>query len=350
MIEAEKSFVIGAPIDSVWDYVRDIGKWASLLPGCRECAIIDEHNSRWTIKVGAGGLVKTVNVLVCVEKWDGPERVNFTYKLESEPVVGGGCYIASKTGSHATDVRLQLRVEGSGPMAPMWEAVCKPLFNPLAGAFTEKLKTEIEQYVGVPALPAAEKSGSGSVMAVVMNWLRKLWLTVAGGNQSQGTQSQGSQSKSLQSQDLPANKDKVMSEQNKQVVLKFINAMGSSDGATAATCLAQDAFTLAKGFGKFAGIRRYDTIVGTIDAFKQLVPTGLRPDIKSVTAESDRVVVEFEGNATTCDGKPYNNQYCMVFTLADGKIKQVNEYFCTILAEDVLWPLIEKMADAIPQS
>lgn len=137
-----------------------------------------------------------------------------------------------------------------------------------------------------------------------------------------------------------------MSEKNKQVVLKFINAMGSSDGATAATCLASDAFTLAKGFGKFAGVRHYDTIVGTIDAFKKLVPTGLRPDIKSVIAEGDSVVVEFEGRATTCDGKPYNNQYCMVFTLADGKIKQVNEYFCTILADEVLWPIIEKMMGA----
>jgi hypothetical protein len=141
-----------------------------------------------------------------------------------------------------------------------------------------------------------------------------------------------------------------MSEQNKQVVLKFIEAMGSSDGTAAATCLAPDAFTLAKGFGKFAGVRRYDTIVGTIEAFKKLVPTGLRPDIKSVIAEGNQVVVEFEGNATTCDGKPYNNQYCMVFTLADGRIKQVNEYFCTILAEEVLWPLVAQVSDEIPSS
>lgn len=141
-----------------------------------------------------------------------------------------------------------------------------------------------------------------------------------------------------------------MRETNKAAVIKFIEAMGRSDGSTAASCLAPDAFTLAKGFGKFAGVRRYDTIVGTIDAFKKLVPTGLQPDIKSVVAEGDRVVVEFEGNATTCEGKPYNNQYCMVFTLADGKIKQVNEYFCTILAEQVLWPLVEQMANEIPKS
>lgn len=139
-----------------------------------------------------------------------------------------------------------------------------------------------------------------------------------------------------------------MSEQNKEIVLKFINAMGNSDGATAAACLATDAFTNAKGFGKFAGIRHYDTIVGTINAFKQLLPTGLSPVIESITAERDRVVVEFEGRATTCEGKPYNNQYCMVFTVKDGKIRQVNEYFCTVLADDVLWPLVGQISAAAP--
>ncbi|MCG8312651.1 MAG: nuclear transport factor 2 family protein [Pseudomonadales bacterium] len=136
-------------------------------------------------------------------------------------------------------------------------------------------------------------------------------------------------------------------EENKAVVKKFIEAMGTSDGATAATCLAKDAFTLAKGFGKFAGVREYDTIVGTIDAFNQLLPTGLRPEFKSFTAESDRVVVEFEGDAETCDGKPYKNQYCMLFTVKDGKIKQVNEYFCTKTADEVLWPLVEAMSNEI---
>ncbi len=140
-----------------------------------------------------------------------------------------------------------------------------------------------------------------------------------------------------------------MTEQNKEIALTFLKAMGSNDSATAAACLAPDAFTLAKGFSRFAGARHFDTIVGTIESFKKLVPTGLRPDIKSVTAEGDRVVVEFEGNATTSDGKPYENEYCMVFTLADGKIKQVNEYFCTLLAEEVLWPLVEQASADGPQ-
>lgn len=131
-----------------------------------------------------------------------------------------------------------------------------------------------------------------------------------------------------------------MSEANKKVVLTFIEAMGKGDPETAATCIAADAFTLAKGFGKFAGVRTHDTILATIAAFRKLVPAGMQPDIHSVTAEGDRVVVEFEGNAKLVNGADYCNQYCMVFKLADGRIKQVNEYFCTILADEVLFPLV----------
>ena len=131
-----------------------------------------------------------------------------------------------------------------------------------------------------------------------------------------------------------------MSEVNKQVVLTFIDAMGRGDAAAAAPCLAPDAYTLAKGFGKFAGVRQHDLILATIGAFRKLVPKGMHPVIQSVTAEGERVVVEFEGNATLVNGESYCNEYCMVFTLQGGKIKQVNEYFCTILADQVLFPLV----------
>ena len=133
-----------------------------------------------------------------------------------------------------------------------------------------------------------------------------------------------------------------MSEENKKVALAFIKAMSSGDVAGTDACLARDAFTDAKGFGKFAGVRRYEQIVGTVDAFNHLFePGGLRPEIKTVTAEGDRVVVEFEGKAITKTGEEYFNQYCMVITLAGGKVKQVNEYFCTVLADRVLWPLAQ---------
>ena len=50
------------------------------------------------------------------------------------------------------------------------------------------------------------------------------------------------------------------------------------------------------------------------------------------------------------NGTPYCNQYCMVFTLRDGRIVHVNEYYCTILADEAIGPLLAARADALPWS
>ncbi len=177
MIEAEHSLAIDAGIEEVWDYVRDITRWANLFPGCRDCEVIDEHHSRWVIKVGAGGLVKTVNVLVHIDQWDGPGRVDFSFKLEAEPVIGGGSYTASATGEGETRVGLQVSVEGSGQMAAMWEAMCKPLLPQMAKTFSNRLKAEIESVA--PAAPGAVVA-KPSGMAAFWGWLRRLWSALFG--------------------------------------------------------------------------------------------------------------------------------------------------------------------------
>jgi carbon monoxide dehydrogenase subunit G len=182
MIEAEQSVSIDTHIEGVWDYVQDIRKWANLFPGCRECHVIDAHDSRWVIKVGAGGLVRTVNVLVHVDQWDGPERVNFSYKLEAEPVVGSGSYIASRKGALETEIKLKVRVEGSGPMAPMWEAMSRPLLPQLAKSFAGKLKAEIEKAASpsIPVTPEAVMAEAPSLFAAIGRWLRNVWRALFG--------------------------------------------------------------------------------------------------------------------------------------------------------------------------
>jgi ketosteroid isomerase-like protein len=132
----------------------------------------------------------------------------------------------------------------------------------------------------------------------------------------------------------------AMSEQNKNTVLKFIKAFSDGDAVTAETCLAPNALTVAKGYGKLSGPRPRNIILATTAAFKETIPTGLQPNFLTVTAEADRVVVEFEGNAKLANGNDYCNQYCMVFTLENGLIKLVNEYYCTILADERILPML----------
>ena len=174
MIETDQTVLIDAAIDRVWNYVRDIRNWADLMPGLRECTVIDANDSRWILKVGVGGLVRTATVLVHVDEWDGPERVNFSYQLEGDPVVGTGAFIASRKAADATDVTLKIRVEGSGPVAPMWEAMCRPLLPQLAKSFAARLKAEIEKADAVPLSQDAVVTDAPSTFAAIGRKLRNL--------------------------------------------------------------------------------------------------------------------------------------------------------------------------------
>jgi len=53
-------------------------------------------------------------------------------------------------------------------------------------------------------------------------------------------------------------------------------------------------------------------------------------------AEGDVVVVEARGDNRTKSGVPYNNTYCFVFRVEDGRLKEVTEYMDTLLVNTVL--------------
>jgi uncharacterized protein len=53
-------------------------------------------------------------------------------------------------------------------------------------------------------------------------------------------------------------------------------------------------------------------------------------------AEDDWVVVEARGDMMTKSGERYDNDYCLVYRLADGKIVEMREYNDSALCERVL--------------
>ncbi|TAM45625.1 MAG: nuclear transport factor 2 family protein [Burkholderiaceae bacterium] len=55
-------------------------------------------------------------------------------------------------------------------------------------------------------------------------------------------------------------------------------------------------------------------------------------------AEGDQVVVEGRGHNTTNAGKQYNNRYCWVFRIAQGRVVELIEYTDTSLIESALLP------------
>ncbi|MEW6737616.1 MAG: nuclear transport factor 2 family protein [Acidobacteriota bacterium] len=53
-------------------------------------------------------------------------------------------------------------------------------------------------------------------------------------------------------------------------------------------------------------------------------------------AEDDYVVVQCRGQVMTKSGKPYNNTYCYICRMVDGKIVELTEYLDTALVASAL--------------
>jgi carbon monoxide dehydrogenase subunit G len=177
MIETEQTIVIDAPIGAVWRYADDIAAWAKLMPGLQDCEILNGDDSRWTLKVGVGALVRTVTVSVHVDRWAAPGEVDFTYSLKGDPVQGAGTYRARSVNPQQTEIALGVTVIGSGPMAPMWEAMGKPLLPQFARAFAEQFKAEVEQAMAPEgaAVVLPDAAVRGSQIARLIAWLRRLF-------------------------------------------------------------------------------------------------------------------------------------------------------------------------------
>ena len=132
-----------------------------------------------------------------------------------------------------------------------------------------------------------------------------------------------------------------VNEANKSVALKFITAMSTNDPVLGDECLAPDAVAIAKGHGRFSSARPREMMLGVMEAFNDILPTGLNLTVTQVTAGDGRVAVECTGNGVASSGAAYRNEYCFVMSLRGGRIFQVNEYFCTKHADEVLWPVFE---------
>jgi len=60
-------------------------------------------------------------------------------------------------------------------------------------------------------------------------------------------------------------------------------------------------------------------------------------------ADGDHVVVEAKGDNLTMTGVRYDNDYCLVFRLENGKIREIREYCDSVLTEKALGPFPEPL-------
>lgn len=121
--------------------------------------------------------------------------------------------------------------------------------------------------------------------------------------------------------------------ENKALVRGMFTALSKGDVEGWVGPMAEDARILTTGTTILSGHHTKAEYINKAFnvAFYQLDERGavLTPD--NFIAEGDYVAVQVRGQATTKAGRPYNNTYCMVFRIANGKVQELIEYCDTEL-------------------
>lgn len=124
---------------------------------------------------------------------------------------------------------------------------------------------------------------------------------------------------------------------NKQLVREAFEAMGRSDIRPLYDLMTDDFAWVIEGQTRFS--RRFDgkdkVKRKLLDPLFDAFATPYRFTIDEMIGEGDRVVVLGRGEVKTKAGMDYNNSYCFVLRLADGRLVELREYLDTALVERV---------------
>lgn len=123
---------------------------------------------------------------------------------------------------------------------------------------------------------------------------------------------------------------------NKKLVESMFAAISRGDAEGYLAALADDAKFTIIGKTKFSGL--FDGKKNIVE--KLLAPLAAQLDgaltitPQHLVAEGDTVVIQAQGSSKTKTGKRYDNTYCIVFRIANGKVAKITEYLDTELVTE----------------
>ena len=127
----------------------------------------------------------------------------------------------------------------------------------------------------------------------------------------------------------------------KAVLRTYLEALTAGDLAAVAGSFAEDATWTIHGAMPLSGTRQGR---GAIMEFLASAGSLYQPGTQSftfgeITAEADRAVLEWRVRGiAAATGRTYDNAYCGVFRVRDGRITEVREYLDSLHAAQVLFP------------
>ena len=186
MAEAEYTTTAKLPVDLIWGFVEDMDNWARFVTGYQSHEKRSDTESLWTLKGDIGVLARKLVFQVDITEWSPGKRAAFRLRGVNEALNGEGVFtLEPATGADAapaappprnallrllesivrsllrlagraprrapallagpgTRMSFRLRLDPGGPMAPMINAMIKPLMLPAAESLANQILAHLE--------------------------------------------------------------------------------------------------------------------------------------------------------------------------------------------------------------
>jgi ketosteroid isomerase-like protein len=121
--------------------------------------------------------------------------------------------------------------------------------------------------------------------------------------------------------------------ENKQLIQNMFAELSKGNAEAFLANMADDVKFTIIGTTKYSGTcnGKQELIQKVLAPLTAQLDGGITLTPENFIADGDYVAMQARGKATTKSGKPYNNTYCQVFRIANGKVQEITEYLDTEL-------------------
>ena len=129
----------------------------------------------------------------------------------------------------------------------------------------------------------------------------------------------------------------MSSAENKRIIQDVFTAWANGDGMAFFNLLADTATWTVMGSCPISGtyVGRQRLVEDALTPQREKLAGPPMPTVLNLIAEGDTVVIQWVGKGSTRTGQPYNNSYCYVVQMDNGRIIRGTAYLDTELVRSI---------------
>jgi uncharacterized protein (TIGR02246 family) len=131
-----------------------------------------------------------------------------------------------------------------------------------------------------------------------------------------------------------------MNEQaNLDLVRKGYAAFSTGDGETLASIMTPDCAHIVPGASQLSGAHKgIPNVLALYGKLGELSGGTLKVELQNVLSDgANRVIALHQATATRPDGRSMSVQEALLFTISDGKVVEIQDFFPDVAAQDAFW-------------